>query len=814
MPDINVNCIVNCNIKLSEPTKEIFLSTPLAYNNTLAHAMRVTVYNDDGTEADLTGVGVTGVFLRADNQAVDPINGTIIVNASGVKNIAEIILPASCYIVPGRYTFTMNLTANGSTRTALWVEGHVKRNTSGTIIDPGTPVGNIEQAIGNANSAASAANAAASDANAAAETATQAAEAALENYDEMEQSVSELKRKISGISLVNPSDLNQWLYATDQYLDASYELNDLAGYNTYRIPVNQLDFVVAKWTGDNPFGTLRSSLWYAFEDNNGMRRDLTSANYYIGISEKHFGFIAPENSVAIYFTFQASRIPNNLSVAKNNAFEYSPKLNYQSSFVMPINDLTAFDPSLYLNGNARIQNWVNAEYHTWWLKVQSGDTIAFAVNEPELSYLAYYIDSTGARYSIASLSHTFSADAVVIAFEKTDKTNNITLSQNALKLKIASQNVIGINDAIEEGLAEISLEVETLGQDVENIERKMESASVSYTSGSTSGYCRLVIGSKTEIEIRSSSSFTYSKLDVEDWMYEVDFSILSDTGITSSSIYCGFADENDLLISKNPGVAVGQYKLVVPSNAKYIYLNFFGSTFCAGYTIKSDPFAKNSQIVQLQAEIDNIASPFDGLTGVAFGTSLTYRAQTTGGYLQYLPALSGITFDNQGIGSSSIYGNMLTSIKEYTGYAGKRVVLIEGFVNDWYGNKTLGTWKDTGETSVCGCIRSALNYMLSQNANLTIFLILDPYGRNYNNVDCSTTAVNGSGLTQFEYYEEIAKVAESLGIPVIKEYAGSQISENTPQYLLDNIHPNALGAKQSANFIWSKMKTYMPNEVN
>lgn len=175
MPDINVNCIVNCNIKLSEPTKEIFLSTPLAYNNTLAHAMRVTVYNDDGTEADLTGVGVTGVFLRADNQAVDPINGTIIVNASGVKNIAEIILPASCYIVPGRYTFTMNLTANGSTRTALWVEGHVKRNTSGTIIDPGTPVGNIEQAIGNANAAASAATTAATAANTAATNAANAA---------------------------------------------------------------------------------------------------------------------------------------------------------------------------------------------------------------------------------------------------------------------------------------------------------------------------------------------------------------------------------------------------------------------------------------------------------------------------------------------------------------------------------------------------------------------------------------------------------------------------------------------------------------
>lgn len=196
MPDINVNCIVNCNIKLSEPTKKIFLSTPLAYNNMLAHAMRVTVYNDDGTAADLTGVGVTGVFLRADNKTVNPINGTTVESASGVRNIAEIILPASCYIVPGRFTFTMNLTANGSTRTALWVEGHVERNTSEEIIDPGTPVGNIEQAIGNANSAASAANAAASDANAAAETATQAAAAAQEVADNVEGEVDELRSAI------------------------------------------------------------------------------------------------------------------------------------------------------------------------------------------------------------------------------------------------------------------------------------------------------------------------------------------------------------------------------------------------------------------------------------------------------------------------------------------------------------------------------------------------------------------------------------------------------------------------------------------
>ena len=206
-------------------------------------------------------------------------------------------------------------------------------------------------------------------------------------------------------------------------------------------------------------------------------------------------------------------------------------------------------------------------------------------------------------------------------------------------------------------------------------------------------------------------------------------------------------------------------------------------------------------------------SQFNGMDGVAFGTSLTARSINNDGYLDYLPTLSGITFDNQGIGSAYILGNMLTAIKGYASYSDKQICLIEGFVNDWFNNKTLGTWKDSGETTVCGCVRSAINYIMSQNANITLFLILDHYGKNNSGSDCSTTAVNGAGLTQYEFYSEIAKVAESLGIPVIKEFEDSGISENTPQYLLDNIHCNALGALQSAYAIWYQLKQYPANQV-
>ena len=202
---------------------------------------------------------------------------------------------------------------------------------------------------------------------------------------------------------------------------------------------------------------------------------------------------------------------------------------------------------------------------------------------------------------------------------------------------------------------------------------------------------------------------------------------------------------------------------------------------------------------------------YNGLNGVAFGTSLTYRAQSTGGYLQYLPALCGATIDNRGVGSSVIFNNgsqpdMLATIKAYTGYASKDFAILEGFVNDWYYNgASLGTYKDTTETSVCGCVRSALTYILTQNPEITLMLVIDPVGKSASGVDCSSLAER-SNLTQKEFYDEVSKVANTLGVPVIRLDEISGMNENTPYMYIDNIHPTAEGAEQTANAIWSVMK--------
>ena len=205
----SVYCIVSQTVRLSEPTRKTQLQTPLAYNNNLAHSMRVIVLEDDGTDADLTGVSVIGNMLRADGNTVFPITGTV------TGNVAEVELPVSCYVVPGRFKFTLDLTiprstrdiddfstskayvkgdlvkrngvvyrfvndhaagawndadvvADRHTRTAMWVEGYVERNISENIVDPGTPPGNIQAIIQQAGNAATAATTAAGQATTAA----------------------------------------------------------------------------------------------------------------------------------------------------------------------------------------------------------------------------------------------------------------------------------------------------------------------------------------------------------------------------------------------------------------------------------------------------------------------------------------------------------------------------------------------------------------------------------------------------------------------------------------------------------------------
>lgn len=224
MPD--VSCIVEKTIKLSQPSGKVSLPQPLAYDNAFAHSIRVRVVQDDGTPEYLEDVSAYGSFIRADNKTVTPIMGTV----SG--DTAEIILPPSCYVSPGRFKCTLNLAQLSDTdgvdafdpeesyergdrvtyggivfvftadhegawtgedialetsvaRTALWVEGTVERNITNDLIDPGTPVGNISQILNDASAAATSAASAAAEAIEAAQEANAYSESIAPDYDDV-----------------------------------------------------------------------------------------------------------------------------------------------------------------------------------------------------------------------------------------------------------------------------------------------------------------------------------------------------------------------------------------------------------------------------------------------------------------------------------------------------------------------------------------------------------------------------------------------------------------------------------------------------
>ena len=253
-------------------------------------------------------------------------------------------------------------------------------------------------------------------------------------------------------------------------------------------------------------------------------------------------------------------------------------------------------------------------------------------------------------------------------------------------------------------------------------------------------------------------------------------------------------------------------RVVAPADAAYVGFNSepndaYGTVQVGEYIFET-----------LQHEIDAlpIESPYKNKKCVAFGTSLTYRDS---GYRPYLAELLGMTIDNQGDGSAHWYwynntDNILYNVTNYTGYSDKDVCIIEGCVNDWAASRALGTYKDTGTDSVCGCLYNMISYVYSQKSGIQIIVILDHFGRVNGSTDTSSSALNNDNKTQYDFYEECAKLCEFYGIPCIKEYALSSIGIFGTEYLSDNIHLNTLGAQQSAQTIASVMMNIKPKKVS
>ena len=152
---------------------------------------------------------------------------------------------------------------------------------------------------------------------------------------------------------------------------------------------------------------------------------------------------------------------------------------------------------------------------------------------------------------------------------------------------------------------------------------------------------------------------------------------------------------------------------------------------------------------------------------------------------------------------------ILSQIKGDASIANADLITIEGFVNDWFYQSTLGDITDTTPSTFYGAMYDAITYILS-NSNATLVFITDTTGRNYNNVDLRRPAIR-NGKTQNDFIEATIKMCNYMGIPVIDAGRKSTISEDTAAlYLADQIHQTEKGGEQYARTIWSELKNIMP----
>jgi hypothetical protein len=89
-----------------------------------------------GQPVDLTGVSVSGFFIRA-NGTTEALTG----HRSGNKCWVD--LPAACYAVEGNFTLGIKLTHSVTTVTARIVDGTIVNTTLGSINDPGSIIPDI-----------------------------------------------------------------------------------------------------------------------------------------------------------------------------------------------------------------------------------------------------------------------------------------------------------------------------------------------------------------------------------------------------------------------------------------------------------------------------------------------------------------------------------------------------------------------------------------------------------------------------------------------------------------------------------------------
>ena len=272
MPDIHA--VVKRTMRLSDPPLEIRLPAPLCFSDKNANAFIITLLNDDNTAASLSGLSVSGTFVRTDD-----IDITLTGSVSGNKT--TVVLSAGCYQCTGPFVLTIKLCQGTSViRTLAIVRGRTMADIGNAHIDPDHVLPSLTELIAQANASIAAMEAAAATARAAIETAAATARDSIpSDYTALSDAVNEVIGTENLFDATSQNNLDGQYYNSNNRLltDADLgqsELIPVTPGHKYTTPYTP---VTVNWYAANQsfLGYTASSVF----KNQGYAEAITNAAY-------------------------------------------------------------------------------------------------------------------------------------------------------------------------------------------------------------------------------------------------------------------------------------------------------------------------------------------------------------------------------------------------------------------------------------------------------------------------------------------------------------------------------------------------------
>jgi hypothetical protein len=197
--------------------------------------------------------------------------------------------------------------------------------------------------------------------------------------------------------------------------------------------------------------------------------------------------------------------------------------------------------------------------------------------------------------------------------------------------------------------------------------------------------------------------------------------------------------------------------------------------------------------------MDSIVSPWAGRKWTAMGNSISQL----GLYTTPLNSLLGTTLTNIAVSGSSISTSSSNgpggTIAVGTIPANSELITLQGGINDFHGNATLGAITDTTTATYYGALDAAFVTLQTRAPNATIVYIAD-----YSNSYSYGQGVNANSNYLNQFTEAMEEVAQRKGAHFIN--LGDIINTYNCDFLTsDKIHPNAVGGDLLARHIYRKL---------